>query len=198
MKHLLLLSALLALPAAAADRGRELFAACTACHGADGGGDRGQAAPNLTGQTADYLLRQLTAFADGTRKGGNAEVMQAVAGGLSQADREAVTAAIAALPRQGHKASEAGPELAPGRNFYNAICSACHGTAGKGTPSLNAPRLGGQNPDYLKTQYAAFKSGERGGDQAAVPARQMRAITRTVPDAATEAAVLAYLATLGD
>lgn len=58
----------LALPAVAADveAGRQKAAACISCHGVNGI-SRNPLYPNLAGQKAGYLARQLLAFRDGDR-----------------------------------------------------------------------------------------------------------------------------------
>lgn len=60
--------------------------ACASCHGAQGAGN-GQF-PRLAGQHADYLLRQIEVFKNGTRA--NAPVMSAVAHTLGPDDAKAV------------------------------------------------------------------------------------------------------------
>ncbi len=50
-----------------AGRGRSLFAACAACHGADARGDEKLGAPALSGQSDGYLVRQLENFLSGRR-----------------------------------------------------------------------------------------------------------------------------------
>ncbi|TAM51931.1 MAG: cytochrome c4 [Paraburkholderia sp.] len=62
--------------------------ACASCHGAQGQGN-GQF-PRLAGQHAEYLMRQIGVFQDGTRA--NAPVMSAVAHSLGKEDAQAVTA----------------------------------------------------------------------------------------------------------
>lgn len=62
--------------------------ACASCHGAEGKGN-GQF-PRLAGQHADYLLRQIEVFKNGTRA--NAPVMSAVAHTLGAEDAKAVAA----------------------------------------------------------------------------------------------------------
>jgi cytochrome c553 len=44
------------------EHGKQLFAACVACHGADGGGNQALNAPELAGSDDWYLLAQLTKF----------------------------------------------------------------------------------------------------------------------------------------
>lgn len=61
--------------------------ACASCHGAQGQGN-GQF-PRLAGQHADYLMRQVEVFQNGTRA--NAPVMTAVAHTLGAQEAKAVT-----------------------------------------------------------------------------------------------------------
>jgi cytochrome c553 len=62
--------------------------ACASCHGAQGHGN-GQF-PRLAGQHADYILRQIQVFQNGTRA--NAPVMTAVSHTLGPEDAKAVAA----------------------------------------------------------------------------------------------------------
>jgi cytochrome c oxidase subunit 2 len=50
-----------------AAHGRELYAVCMACHGADGRGSVGLNTPNLPEQDGEYLVRQLENFRTGLR-----------------------------------------------------------------------------------------------------------------------------------
>lgn len=43
-----------------------------------------------------------------------------------------------------------------------ATCAACHGVAGEGNSALGAPRLAGQQYEYLLQQLQSFKAGTRG------------------------------------
>ncbi|VWC70555.1 cytochrome C [Burkholderia lata] len=79
-----------------AEQGKQLVekAACAACHGAR---LTGQAQfPRLAGQGHDYLLKQMDAFAAGTRTEATG-TMQRVTAALSQKDREAVAQYLASL-----------------------------------------------------------------------------------------------------
>jgi cytochrome c553 len=81
------LVAMLPVPASAADMaaiaaGKKTAATCAVCHGLDGL-SRNPEAPNLAGDNADYLIKQLKAFQDGTRQH---EQMSIVAKGLSDSD----------------------------------------------------------------------------------------------------------------
>jgi cytochrome c553 len=71
-------------PAVAADAaaGRQKAAACAVCHGIDGL-HKVPDAPNLAGNGADYIIKQLKAFQTGARQH---EQMSIIAKGLSAED----------------------------------------------------------------------------------------------------------------
>lgn len=75
------------------DRGIKTVATCVACHGADGIGKAPQY-PNLRGQKAAYLVKQLKAFRAGTRQ---APAMARMARSLSDDDIAFVADFFAAL-----------------------------------------------------------------------------------------------------
>jgi cytochrome c553 len=52
------------------------------------------------------------------------------------------------------------PDLERGKQLVTTVCSACHGTDGRGTAATN-PNLAGQHADYISAQLAAFKAGTR-------------------------------------
>lgn len=206
MQHSLRYAALLALclvaPAHAAD-GKALYASCAACHGARGEGNAKLGAPNIAGLDAWYLERQLDNFASG-RRGANpgdtygAQMRGAVAALAGAAERSAVAAHIAALPRvgAGGTAKAAKADLGNGRTHYNALCSSCHQANGQGNKALAAPRLAGLDGAYLARQYANYRTGLRGTHADDKPGKQMAAISKMLPNEAAERDVLAYIATL--
>ena len=77
--------AILASPATAAgdlEAGRKKMRMCQVCHGQDGIGTN-PTVPNLAGESAVYLIKQLKAFRDGERKHSQ---MSIIAKGLSDED----------------------------------------------------------------------------------------------------------------
>ncbi|POA52570.1 MULTISPECIES: c-type cytochrome [unclassified Pseudomonas] len=62
-------------------------------------------------------------------------------------------------------------------------CVACHGDRGQGNPLLGAPRLAGQQADYLLSQLQDFKAGRRGYDARDSHGLQMRAMAASLDDA---------------
>jgi cytochrome c553 len=68
--------------------------ACNGCHGPDGSGVA-QAAPYLSGQSSEYLIRALKAFRSGSRNNDAGELMRSVATRLNDEDIAAVSAYFA-------------------------------------------------------------------------------------------------------
>ena len=94
----LLLAALTAGPAHAADEAqrlntRALAATCAQCHGTDGHAVAGQAMVKLAGLPEAYILEQLTAFRIGQRP---ATIMHQITKGYSQQQLETLAAYFAA------------------------------------------------------------------------------------------------------
>jgi cytochrome c553 len=72
-------------------------AACVACHGVAGKGMKQAGFPSITGQSKDYLKKQLASFRDGSRSNDNSGIMRNIAIKLSDADIEAVAQYITSL-----------------------------------------------------------------------------------------------------
>jgi cytochrome c553 len=72
--------------------------ACTGCHSPNGAGLAAAAYPQLGGQHAAYVAKQLTDFREGNRTNdGDAMIMRAIAAKLSNKDIEAVSSFIQGL-----------------------------------------------------------------------------------------------------
>src|SRR5262245_15066455 len=74
------------------------IAVCQACHQTEFRGApqaEGAAAPRLAGQSYDYLIASMNAYADGTRK--NNQVMAGIMSGIMPADREAMARYLSGL-----------------------------------------------------------------------------------------------------
>jgi cytochrome c553 len=166
--------ALCAPPAAAQGAGKPDLAkakqtaeqVCAACHGADGN-SAVAANPNLAGQGAEYISRQLQHFRAGIRV--NA-VMQGMVAALTPDDM--IGLGVYYSQQKPKIAGAKDPALvAMAQPLYRAgdatsglpACAACHSPNGAGVPR-NFPRLSGQYADYTYAQLKAFKAGERGND----------------------------------
>jgi len=89
----LAVSATSAMAAGDAAKGKIKAASCGACHGMDGISKQ-PTYPNLKGQKAAYMVKQMKAFKSGTRKD---PVMNAMAKPLSDADMDNLAAHFAGL-----------------------------------------------------------------------------------------------------
>jgi len=194
-------AALLMGAAHAADAGASSYAACASCHGQKAEGNPTVWAPALAGLDAVYLERQLQNFRAGIRGSHaddkNGAVMRSSAASLSDDAIKNVVAYLAKLPAATTATVPAGADLRAGSNYYNGICSACHGNKAEGIAVLNSPRLNQQSADYLVRQFENFRRGIRGGHPQDKLGAQMVKITKAVKDEKLVADVSAYIVQLG-
>ncbi|ARD44391.1 c-type cytochrome [Colwellia sp. PAMC 21821] len=154
-----------------AEAGKGKSAMCAACHGADGN-SLVPMYPKLAGQSASYLVKQLTEFKLGMTSGGKSGRVDPVMGGMSMALSEQDMADVAAFYASQKITAGTGNADALGKKLYlggNAemevtACVACHGINGKGMPSAGFPALASQNAEYLKIQLEKFRNGSRNND----------------------------------
>lgn len=166
-------------------RGATLAQRCAICHGPEGISDA--SAPNLAGQYASAITKQLGDFRSGARV--NA-VMTPFATGLSDQALLDISVYYASLPRMPARQGGISPAIpailsvgAPMRGI--APCAACHGGLAS---KAGSPWLGGQPAAYLKAQLQAFASGARHNDIS----QQMRNIARQMSAAEMDEATAFY------
>ncbi|MBC8339939.1 MAG: c-type cytochrome [Alphaproteobacteria bacterium] len=153
-----------------ADAGKRLAQklGCNNCHG-EGGFSTHRRYPDLAGQSALYLIRQLKEFRTGSPKAGetlgtgrrHSQTMTPRAENLSEDDVWNLTAHFTSLDAcpddEGHPPLRRRPDIA-------ARCVECHGVDGSGVfPEV--PNLAGQKKTYLLEQLKTFR--QAGKDQAA-------------------------------
>lgn len=141
------------LPANAQDEAANMTAACIACHGVKGISTNTNW-PNLAGQQVDYLIKEMTAFRDGTRS--DPVMAAALLQGFDDEQIAAVAEYFSSLPAaepDSAKGSSAGQNV-------RAFCVSCHGMDGTTVSSL-WPNLAGQQAGYLKKQLLDYKAGRR-------------------------------------
>lgn len=169
---------------------------CSSCHGSEGQGQSAAGFPRISGMDANYLARQLAAFAAGTRAN---PVMSPIAKLLTPSEVTSVAAHYANIPAA-KQPGEATAKPAPPEGMRLAVkgdwnigvpaCAQCHGPQGLGVGS-SFPQLAGQSSAYLAAQLAAFKTGMRKDD----PLGLMQGIAKRLGDAQAPA-VSDYYATL--
>jgi cytochrome c553 len=167
-------------------RGATIAHQCAICHGPTGISRADS--PNLGGQYADAIYKQLVDFKAGVRV--NA-VMTPFAVALSEQDMIDVAAYYHFLPRlpddqPGLAMPAIVAEGAPMRNI--PTCGSCHGALDH---KPGSPWLNGQPAAYIKAQLEGFTSGARRNDIS----EQMRNIARRMTPAEIAAAAEYYGAT---
>ena len=141
---------------------------CAACHGPDGNSTI-PTNPRLAGQSAEYLVKQLSDLAKpaGDKTGRENPVMSAFAMTLSDVDRRNVAAWFSTqTPKPSVARDKEAVEL--GQRIYRTgiaekavpACAGCHGPSGAGLPVMY-PKIGGQYEEYLAAQLKAFREGTR-------------------------------------
>jgi len=150
-----------AIPKGDAAAGQNKARECAACHGGTGASPNAEW-PNLTGQKYAYLVQQLQAFKDGTRKD---PVMTPIARQLSPEHASDLAAYFSGLkgaePVRSAQLAEGSIEHG---SRISSQCTACHGLTGMSPTSARAaawPNLAGQKYAYLVQQLRIFKEGGR-------------------------------------
>jgi len=161
--------------------GKTKSALCAGCHGATGKNPSPNF-PNLAGQHAQYIVKQLKAFKAGTRVD---PTMAPMAATLSEQDMADIAAYFSSQSRTGEKTAAANTATTPpavnvakapvfvadpvaGKALYElgdesrslGACIGCHGKAGH-SEVLIYPNLAKQHPEYIEKQLHNFKAGTR-------------------------------------
>jgi cytochrome c553 len=150
-----------------AEAGKAKSITCTACHGPQGNSVN-PLWPNIAGQSASYILTQMTAFKDGSRSD---PLMGPQAMLLSDEDMHDLAVYFESLPAPAMAVADPatvdlGEALYRGGDSTTgaAACLACHGPTGRGNPAANYPALQGQHSVYTAKQLRDYASGSRTSD----------------------------------
>ena len=142
-------------------RGKEIFAVCSACHLSSGAGRPDGSFPQLAGQHATVVIKQIADIRAGLRDN---PPMYPFALTLSDAQELADVAAYIqtlCIPPEHGKASGDANLLAKGKTLYMKECTTCHGDNGQGDAGKFYPVLAGQHYNYLLRQVTAIRDGKR-------------------------------------
>jgi len=142
--------------------GKVKAASCVACHGADGNSLAATPNfPNLAGQSASFLYKQLKEFKAGKRKDPTMNAM------VLPLDDQAMQDVAAFFSSQKIKPGKVDPALDDaGKAIYTGgiaeigvpACVACHGPTGNGNPGAGFPSLVSQKNVYLEKQLKDFRT----------------------------------------
>lgn len=162
-------------------RGATLSLRCTMCHGPRGMSDANS--PNLAGQYASVVYKELLDFQSGARQ---SAVMSPMAQNLSDQDMRDLAAYYASLAPFAHLHGDPPEIVAHGAPLRNIpVCAACHGGVDS---KVGSPWLDGLPAAYTKAQLAAFANGTRHNDISG----QMRNIARNMSAEEIDAAAAWY------
>jgi cytochrome c553 len=161
--------------------GSDAAGVCAGCHGQNGMSPS-PPFPNLAGQSAFAIYKQLHDFKSGARMN---DLMSSVVQGLTDDQIADVAAHFAALTRgtlDPQNATLGDPEivrLVEGGDPSRAVpgCASCHGARAGGP--IETPTLAGQRKEYLSAQLDAYAKGARHND---IYARMRAIAAKLTPD----------------
>jgi cytochrome c553 len=164
---------------------------CQGCHG-ETGMSAEDMIPNLAGQYADYIVKQIRNFRSGAR---THQIMNAMSKTINDAELVDIAAFFSSQKKM--QGSGTGDYPVAKNLFLNGDagrdippCMSCHGENGKGqAPDVPIyPVIGGQHKAYLRAQLMNWRSGERSNS----PDGVMNKVANKLTDAEIEA-LTAYI-----
>ena len=178
MKHLTLALLLAALPLSAqAEDGKALYGrlGCLACHG-EAGAKPIAGAPNLAGQNAAYLLRQMNEIAEGQRSTPAVKAMTPVIHKAAPDERKVLADWLASLKPAAAQPGDAAQVEKGSILFDEQGCIGCHGADGL-KPLADYPILAGQRRDYLTAQIKDIRADNRNSRRVRLMSSNVRPLT---------------------
>lgn len=151
--------------------GKEKAATCVACHGVDGNSIAPNF-PNLAGQSASLLYKQLQDFKAGKRTDPTMNAMVLPLDDQAMQDITAYYSSQALKPGQADEAlAGAGKAIFKGgiKEIDVPACMACHGPDGAGNPGSGFPKLASQKAAYVEKQLKDFRAAAQNPKQDSAP-----------------------------
>lgn len=143
-----------------AERGRDAYHVCQGCHKPNGAGLSDGTYPQLAGQHATVLIKQMADVRDGRRENPK---MYPFAGKHIIDIQEIADVAIylqnMKIPHDNGKGP--GNRLERGKELYKNDCETCHGENGEGNDRKFYPVLAGQHYKYMLRQIRNIRDGKR-------------------------------------
>ena len=143
--------------------GKEVYEVCGACHLPSGAGRPDGTFPQLAGQHATVLIKQMADIREGLRDN---PTMYPFAKTLTDAQELADAAAYInslciPLDHGKYEGPDAAMQVAKGKELYENECKNCHGVNGQGDKEKFYPVIAGQHYKYLLRQMTAIRDGKR-------------------------------------
>jgi cytochrome c553 len=142
----------LSMPASQNAGERLYLSLCVRCHGPEAHGEAATATPALSGQRADYLVKQLADMAEAYRPAAEMHRLIAREELTSPKSLRNVASYLSFLPPLRNPQTGDGGELARGQQLYEAACFQCHGARADAHEQGIVPILRSQHYAYLLMQ----------------------------------------------
>jgi cytochrome c553 len=140
--------------------GEEVYAVCRGCHQADGSGRGDAIYPQLAGQHASVLIKQMIDVRAGRRD--NPKMHPFVADWVVSSEEVAdIAAYLSQLPIPPTNLKGEGTDLTRGQALYEKDCAICHGAQGEGDAAEFYPRVAHQHYSYLDHESKLIRDGGR-------------------------------------
>ncbi|MDR1994629.1 c-type cytochrome, partial [Azonexus sp.] len=143
--------------------GEEAYEVCGACHLPSGAGRPDGTFPQLAGQHATVLIKQMADIREGLRDN---PTMYPFAKTLTDpqelADVATYIQSLCIPTNHGkYEGADASLQIAKGKDLYENECKECHGVNGEGNKEKFYPVIAGQHYKYLLRQMTDIRDGKR-------------------------------------
>lgn len=139
------------------ERGKIAYEICRGCHKADASGRAEAEYPQLAGQHASVLMKQMSDVRSGRRT--TQKMHPFIAKDVvSTADIADIAAYLAKLPIPADNGKGDGKLLERGMALYKQDCAVCHGANGEGNAEKFIPRVSWQHYSYLLRENKSIQS----------------------------------------
>ncbi len=169
------------------ENGVRIYEICASCHLPDGWGNPDGVYPQLAGQHASVLMKQLVDIREGKRENPAMFpfVQQRSLGGYQNlVDVVAYISTLPMTPENGKGKWDIDTnEYQQGKLLYDQKCMACHGSQAEGNSVTRTPRLQGQHYAYLVQQARLIATRQRTANT------EMVAVARSLNHNETEKAM---------
>ncbi len=147
------------------ENGQEVFEVCSGCHLPEGWGTKDGTFPQLAGQHASVLIKQLADIREGNRDNPTMypfALPRAIGDAQALADVVAYIQKLPMNPDNGKGEWAPGtPQYKKGEELFKANCVKCHGEHGEGMPDKFYPKIQGQHYKYMLRQFGWIRDGKR-------------------------------------
>ena len=147
-----------------AKNGAETYEVCGACHLPSGAGRPDGTFPQLAGQHATVLIKQMADIREGLRDNPTMYpfAKEAMHNPQEVADTSAYIQTLCIpLDHGKYEGADASVQIAKGKDLYEKQCKECHGGNGEGNAEKFYPVIAGQHYKYLLRQMTEIRDGKR-------------------------------------